>query len=114
MPSLPIHLGGTVGIWALQVMGLRQVRGFPEVSGQGKLIVFGPYRWIRHPMYTSVLLVSLAWTLGSPLPYRILLWVGLVMTFSVKIRYEAGLLMKRFPEYETYRGQTKHLIPFVW
>ena len=95
-------------------MGLRQVKVFPEVPGQRKLIVLGPYRWIRDPMYTSVLLVSLAWTLGSPLPCPILLWVGLVMTFTVKLRYEAGLLMKRFPEYEIYRGQTKHLIPFVW
>lgn len=65
-------------------------------------------------MYTSVLVVTLAWTLGSPLPYRILLWVGLVMTLSVKLRYEERLLMERFPEYEAYRRQTKGLIPFVW
>jgi protein-S-isoprenylcysteine O-methyltransferase Ste14 len=109
-----LAVGGVVGLWALQVMGLRQVKVFPEVPGQGKLIVFGPYRWVRHPMYTSVLLVTLAWTLGSLLPYRILLWVGLVMTLSVKLRYEERLLMERFPEYETYRLQTKRLIPFVW
>ncbi|MDH3504799.1 MAG: isoprenylcysteine carboxylmethyltransferase family protein [Nitrospirota bacterium] len=107
-------VGGVVGLWALQVMGLRQVKVFPEVPGQGKLIVLGPYRWIRHPMYTSVLLVTLAWTLGSPLPYRILLWVGLVMTLSVKLRYEERLLMERFPDYEAYQRQTKRLIPFVW
>lgn len=77
--------GGVVGLWALQVMGLRQVKIFPEVAGQAKLIVLGPYRWIRHPMYTSVLLVTLALTLGSPLPYRMLLWVGLLVTLSVKL-----------------------------
>lgn len=65
-------------------------------------------------MYTSVLLVTLAWMLGNPLPYRILLWVGLVVTLSVKLRYEERLLRERFPEYEAYRGQTKRLIPFVW
>ena len=95
-------------------MGLRQVKVFPEVPSQGKLIALGPYRWIRHPMYTSVLLVPLAWTLGSPLPYRLLLWVGLVMTLSAKLRYEERLLIERFPEYEAYRRQTKRLIPFVW
>ena len=46
--------GGVVGLWALQAMELRQMKVFPEVPGQGKLIVLGPYRWIRHPMYTSV------------------------------------------------------------
>ena len=109
-----LGVGGVVGLWALQVMGLRQINVFPEVSGKGKLIVLGPYCWVRHPMYTSVLLVTLAWMLGSPLPYRILLWVGLVMTLSVKLHYEERLLMKRFPEYETYRRQTKRLIPYVW
>ncbi len=71
-----LAVGGMVGLWALQVMGLRQVKVFPEVASHGELIVLGPYRWVRHPMYSSVLLVTLAWTLGSPLPYRILLWVG--------------------------------------
>jgi protein-S-isoprenylcysteine O-methyltransferase Ste14 len=107
-------VGGVVGLWALQIMGLRQVNVFPEVASQGKLIVIGPYRWVRHPMYISVLLVTLAWVLGSPLPYRMLLWVGLVMTLLVKLRYEERLLMERFPEYDAYRRQTKHLIPFVW
>lgn len=107
-------VGGGVGLWALYIMGLRQVKVFPEVASQGKLIVSGPYRWVRHPMYTSVLLVTLAWTLGDPLSYRILLWVGLVMTLSVKLQYEERLLRERFPEYETYRRQTKRLIPFVW
>ncbi|GJL67051.1 MAG: hypothetical protein NPIRA05_20220 [Nitrospirales bacterium] len=43
--------GGVVGLWALLVMALCQVNVFPEVSSQGKLIVFGPYRWIRHHLY---------------------------------------------------------------
>lgn len=107
-------VGGVVGLWALQIMGLRQVNVFPEVASQGKLIVLGPYRWVRHPMYTSVLLVTLAWVLGNPLPFRILLWAGLVMTLVVKLRYEERLLLDRFPEYEVYRRQTKRLIPFVW
>jgi protein-S-isoprenylcysteine O-methyltransferase Ste14 len=109
-----LAVGGVLGLWAFQVMGLRQVKIFPEVASHGKLIVLGPYRWVRHPMYTSVLLVTLAWTLGNPLPNRIMLWVALLMTLLVKLRYEERLLMERFPEYDAYRRQTKRLIPFVW
>ena len=109
-----LAVGGVIGLWAIQVMGLRQVKVFPEVASQGSLIVLGPYRWVRHPMYTSVLLVTLGWVLGSSLSYRILLWVGLVIILSVKFRYEERLLMERFPDYEAYRRQTKRLIPFVW
>jgi protein-S-isoprenylcysteine O-methyltransferase Ste14 len=107
-------VGGVIGLWALQVMGLRQVKVFPEVANQGKLIVFGPYRRVRHPMYTSVLLVTLAWVLGNPLSYRVMLWAGLLMILMVKLRYEERLLMERFPAYEAYRRETKRLIPYLW
>jgi protein-S-isoprenylcysteine O-methyltransferase Ste14 len=109
-----LAVGGVIGLWALQVMGLRQVKVFPEVPSLGNLIVLGPYRWVRHPMYTSVLLVTLAWTLGNPLTYRIILWVGLLITLLIKLQYEERLLMERFPDYEAYRRQTKCLVPFVW
>jgi protein-S-isoprenylcysteine O-methyltransferase Ste14 len=65
-------------------------------------------------MYASVLLVTLAWVLGNPLPYRIMLWAGLGMTLLIKLQYEERLLIERFPEYEAYRRETKRLIPFVW
>lgn len=103
-----LAVGGMVGILALKVMGIRQMNVFPEVAGQAKLIVLGPYRWIRHPMYTSVLLVSLVWTLGSPLPCPILLWVGLVMTLSV--RYEERLLMERNMTPTDVRSSTLSLL----
>jgi protein-S-isoprenylcysteine O-methyltransferase Ste14 len=109
-----LAVGGVIGLWALYVMGLRQVNVFPEVPGQGKLIVLGPFRWVRHPMYASVLLVTLAWVLGNPLPCRIMLWAGLGMTLLIKLQYEERLLIERFPEYEAYRRQTKRLIPFLW
>ena len=106
--------GGMIGLWALYIMGLRQVKVFPEVPSEGTLIVSGPYRWIRHPMYTGVLLVTLAWSMANPLPYRIFLWVGLLITLIVKLLYEEGFLLERFPEYKAYQRQTSRLIPFVW
>ena len=65
-------------------------------------------------MYTSLLLITMAWMIEQPLPFRLALWVGLVMTLWFKLHYEEGLLMERFPEYDAYRRQTKRLIPFVW
>jgi protein-S-isoprenylcysteine O-methyltransferase Ste14 len=106
--------GGGIGLWAFLTMGLENLRVFPEVPQHGRLVVHGPYRWVRHPMYTSVLLITLSWILGSPLSYRIMLWVGLLMILLVKLRYEESLLMERFPEYDAYRRQTKRLIPLVW
>jgi len=61
-----------------------------------------------------VLVFTLGWTVEHPLPFRVALWGGLLVTLLIKLRYEESLLMERFPEYETYRHQTKRLIPFVW
>ena len=121
-PLLPTHwslrgvlvLGGVIGLWAFLAMGLGNIRAFPEIPQHGRLVVHGPYRWVRHPMYTSVLVITLAWMVEHPFPFRMVLWVGLVVTLWVKLRYEESLLMERFPEYDTYRRQTKRLIPFVW
>jgi len=65
-------------------------------------------------MYTSVLLITLALVVERPLTFRMALWIGLVVTLWVKIRYEEQLLLARFPSYEKYRVRTKSLIPFLF
>ena len=107
-------LGGVIGLWAFLAMGLGNIRAFPEIPQHGRLVVHGPYRWVRHPMYTSVLVITLAWMVEHPLPFRMGLWVGLVVTLWVKLGYEEQLLLKRFPSYEQYRKGTKRLIPFLF
>ena len=107
-------LGGVTALWAFLAMGLGNIRAFPEIPQHGWLVVHGPYRWVRHPMYTSVLVITLAWMVEQPLPFRLVLWVGLVMTLWVKLRYEEQLLLARFPLYEEYRMRTKRLIPFLF
>ena len=107
-------LGGVIGLWAFLAMGLRNLRAFPEIPQHGRLVVHGPYRWVRHPMYTSALMITLAWMVEHPLPFRMWLWVGLVVTLCVKLGYEERLLLARFPSYEEYRIRTKRLIPFLF
>lgn len=106
--------GGVIGLWAFMAMGFGNIRAFPEIPLYGRLVVHGPYRWVRHPMYTSVLVITLAWMVEHPLPFRVGLWVGLVVTFWVKLGYEEQLLLARFPSYEEYRQRTKRLIPFLF
>jgi len=106
-------LAGAIGLWAFLAMGLKNLRAFPEIPQHGWLVVHGPYRWVRHPMYTSVLLITLAWMVEYPLPFRMALWMGLVVTLWVKLGYEEKLLLARFPSYEEYRMRTKRIIPFL-
>ena len=111
---LVIEIAGIIlGIWAVVIMGWRNVNVSPLVKRDARLVKEGPYASIRHPMYSAVLLTL--WPLIIDRYSLFRLSVGLILTVDllVKIRYEEGLLKERFPEYEAYMKVTKRLIPFV-
>lgn len=76
------------------------------------MIERGPYRFVRHPIYTGVLLM----VLGSVTLWGRMEWLGIsIAGLSVKARREERLLTKHFPEaYPRYRERVKAaIIPFV-
>lgn len=79
-----------------------------------ELIQTGPYRWVRHPIYTGLLLMALGTAL---LGGRLGSWLGcLLMTlgFWIKLKYEEALLLRHFPDtYPAYQQRVKALVPFL-
>ncbi len=103
-----------LGLWAITTMGLHQLRIQPEVHPNARLVMSGPYRWIRHPMYTSVLLFTAA-ALAADFSYqRAVIWIALLLTMHFKLHYEERLLCHHFPGYERYREQSWRLVPWVY
>jgi len=101
-------------LWAVWVMRLRQLRIGPDVAAAATLVERGPYRYVRHPMYTGSMLIMLALVLDAVTWWRVLLWVGLVGALVAKLTHEERLLSASFPKYAEYRSRTKRLVPFVW
>jgi protein-S-isoprenylcysteine O-methyltransferase Ste14 len=85
-----------------------------ETDSEQKVITTGPYRIVRHPMYTGGLLLSFAsLALGSywALFFTLLLFIKIV----IRLLYEEKFLMKNLPGYKEYCEKTRHrLIPFIW
>jgi protein-S-isoprenylcysteine O-methyltransferase Ste14 len=78
-----------------------------------ELVQSGPYRWIRHPLYSGLILALLgsSLTAGGRGGYTItaVCFVGLF----IKSRKEEALLARRLPGYAIYREHVKGFIPFV-
>jgi len=107
-------LGGGIGVWALLVMRRATFSVMPDVKAGARLVGHGPYRWIRHPMYLAVLLVTGALVAAAFHWWRLGIWVILLVDILVKIAYEETLLTKHYAAYGAYRQQTKRLLPYLY
>lgn len=79
-----------------------------------ELIERGPYRWVRHPIYSSLLVMVLGTAVWAGHLIAFLLFVAVLSSLWFKAWQEEKLLTKYFPEeYPRYRARVKALIPFV-
>ena len=107
-------LGGVVGLWAIAVMRVGHFNITPEIHLYSRLTSKGPYKYIRHPMYSSVLLITLTWLLNYFTFTRLVIWMVLIFDLIIKLEYEEKLLINRYKEYQDYQQKTKKLIPFIY
>jgi protein-S-isoprenylcysteine O-methyltransferase Ste14 len=86
----------------------------PDPQQNITLITSGPYRYIRHPMYLSILIFFLPPVLAQP-SFSILLTYGsLTFTLIIKLHYEEHLLKQVLSTYAHYQTHSKKLIPFIY
>lgn len=106
-------LGIAFAIWARAHLG--QNWGMPMSLREGhELVTTGPYAFVRHPIYTGILLAAVGTTLVKGLPSIVLL-----AAFFAYLVYAANVeersMMGQFPnEYPAYVHRTKMLIPFLF
>lgn len=111
---LIIGASGFLAFWAMAVMKLGNFNVVPYPVVNGNLVTVGPYRVIRHPMYTSIFIFAFALLAGQFDYTKLIVSIVLVTGLIVKMLYEEGLLSGHFPGYKTYMEKTKRVIPFVW
>ena len=85
----------------------------PIPKETGGLITSGLYRWVRHPIYTGVLLGAFGVAVFQGHIVTALLAIALYALFSVKSRYEENLLKIAFPEYAAYMTRTGRFFPGI-
>jgi protein-S-isoprenylcysteine O-methyltransferase Ste14 len=78
------------------------------------LIRRGPYRIVRHPMYSAALLFVWAAVVGHPLAWTLAIGVAVTGVVVARVVAEDRLLRGQFAEYDDYTRSTKALLPYVF
>ena len=96
-----IHLGK---YWSSMVM----------IKTGHQLVRTGPYRFVRDPMYTGMIVALFGAAIASGMVLAFIVFVLIVLVIGIKIRAEEELLAAKFgEEYEQYRREVKALIPWI-
>lgn len=106
-------VGVTLLAWSAFNLG-RSLTPFPRPLPQGRLVTHGAYRFVRHPIYSAVLLCALGYALITTSPLRLVITVVLFVFFDLKARREEAWLQAQYPDYAAYRARVKRLIPWVY
>lgn len=107
-------IGVLLGIWSVLVMSKSKLNIAPLPRAGSHLINDGPYRFIRHPMYLSLLLVFVPMMILNNSVIGWLVFGVFSINLILKLSYEEILLKQAFESYDDYQQQTWRLIPYIY
>ncbi len=104
--------GCAFAIWARVSLG--RSWGMPMTHhAQPELVTSGPYRFVRHPIYTGILFMLVGTSLVYPL--GAVPSAALIAYFVLSARREERDMQQKFPDaYPLYKQRSKMLIPFLF
>jgi protein-S-isoprenylcysteine O-methyltransferase Ste14 len=115
-PGIALELLGFVPIYLAAAENPfleRQVRIASEVGHH--VITTGPYRVVRHPMYSGLLLMLPGWSLIIGSAWSFAPIAMMMATFVVRTALEDGALWRELPGYQEFCTRTRYrLVPGVW
>ncbi len=105
-----VIVGLLIGAVAAGGLG-RLLTPTPVPKAGGRLVTTGFYRYVRHPVYTGVLLVVLGLVVGSGRWLSLVVGVVAIAFFYAKSSWEEQRLMEHYPDYPAYRETTPRFVP---
>jgi protein-S-isoprenylcysteine O-methyltransferase Ste14 len=117
IPVATLLLGATsvaLMAWTLlhNRLGNFNIRPLPKTFGT--LVTSGPYQWIRHPMYSAVLLGGAALALMAIPALGWAVWACLALVLFVKSTFEERWMREQHPAYSDYVAQSKRFVPLIF
>ena len=107
-----VALGFAVMLLGATWLG-RGLTAAPLPNAHARLQTGGLYRYVRHPIYSGLLLFAAAHTIASASYVQVALCLALIALIGIKARWEERRLAARFPDYTDYCAQTPRFVPFT-
>ena len=110
---------GLIGGAAVTLAGVaslgKSLTPLPRPKRSGKLVSTGPYRFVRHPIYSGVILAALGWAAFRGRWLALVPAAALAPFFDAKASREERWLLELFPDYRDYRARvSSRLIPGLY
>lgn len=100
-------------VWARLAFGSRSFHASADPTSGG-LVTSGPYRFIRHPIYTAANLFAWAGVVAHPSAMSVLFGACVLAGAFVRMRLEERLVAATYPEYRQYAATTKRMVPYLF
>lgn len=103
--------GVTLTLWAQQVLGKSWLPGIGVSKGH-KLVTGGPYRYVRHPLYSGFALVGIGGTVATLNPVFALAYLLFWLALAIRIPFEEQMMARRYKrKWDEYASSTGLLLP---
>jgi protein-S-isoprenylcysteine O-methyltransferase Ste14 len=103
-----VLVAGLAGcVWSLRHLWT----SFSVIPQARTLVSSGPYRWVRHPLYTTEIVVNLGLAIHFGRPYHWALLLLIIAGQTYRARREERLLCVHLSGYAEYRAHTAALVP---
>jgi protein-S-isoprenylcysteine O-methyltransferase Ste14 len=109
-----VAAGTALGAWALSANRPGNFNIRPQPKAGGALVQHGPYRWVRHPMYSSLLLAGMGAAFWAG---QLAAWFtlgGLTLVLAAKATVEERAMIARHPDYRAYRKRSWRFVPGLY
>ena len=103
---------GLLMIWSRITFGLRSFYAVADTT-KGELVTKGPYHFLRHPIYISIIYFVGAALISYPFFEVLLAFLAVFIGLFIRMILEEKFLIKMYPAYIAYSKRTKRFIPFV-
>ena len=92
----------------------RNLSPLPEPKSDTKLVETGLYGWVRHPIYSGLIMGCFGWGLYNHSLLTLLLAVGVFIFFDIKARREERMMAARLAGYRDYMQRVRRFIPYIY